>query len=292
MSQPKLHHYVPQFHLRRFMNVSGHLWLWDRDQDRTFSAKPRNVAAENSFYWLADLAEQGHDPLTMEKQLADLEGSSALITGQWIDYIRQMASEKRLVIFDEDRDIMSLYIATQFLRTADTRNTIAALYTKSENKTSVSNDEARKLHTHLMWDEESFQKLASRVYEAIWVFGHNTTDTPFVTSDNPVTFRTRDHAMWLKAEIYSSGTYIVFALTPDIVMYCFPREPPFERVIQFDCTISPVVFTQGMVNDENTGQVFMASRFVISSCNDFENVRNFARTIGTNIFARGRSHEP
>jgi len=52
MSDPKLHHYVPQFYLRRFCDAAGRLWAWDREADRVFIASPRSVAAERSFYYL------------------------------------------------------------------------------------------------------------------------------------------------------------------------------------------------------------------------------------------------
>jgi Protein of unknown function (DUF4238) len=82
MSAPKLHHYVSQFYLRRFTDSTGKLWVWDRKRDRVFSTRPTSVAAESNFYSLPYLSELGHDPLTMEKQFADLEGEVAAITGQ------------------------------------------------------------------------------------------------------------------------------------------------------------------------------------------------------------------
>jgi hypothetical protein len=68
MNVPKLHHYVPQFYLRRFTDAAGQLWLWDRDRDRVFRTRPNGVAAENYFYWHEELAALGHDPTEMEKQ--------------------------------------------------------------------------------------------------------------------------------------------------------------------------------------------------------------------------------
>jgi hypothetical protein len=88
MSDPKLHHYVPQFYLRRFCDASNRLWAWDRDRDRVFLTSPGSVAAERSFYYLDLLAEYGHDPLTMERQFASLEHEVACITSQWIEWIR------------------------------------------------------------------------------------------------------------------------------------------------------------------------------------------------------------
>jgi hypothetical protein len=40
-----------------------------------------------------------------------------------------------------------------------------------------------------------------------------------------------------------------------------------------------------MVESENTGQVFMATRFVFSNVNDFEKARDFADAIKTDRYA-------
>ncbi|WP_276571626.1 hypothetical protein [Bradyrhizobium sp. dw_78] len=40
-----------------------------------------------------------------------------------------------------------------------------------------------------------------------------------------------------------------------------------------------------MVESENSGQVFMASRFVLSNRADFDAERAFAPTIGSDIYA-------
>ena len=281
MGEAKLHHYVPQFYLRRFTGKSGRLWLWDRDRDRTFSAGPKKVAAEKHFYRLTELVEHGHDPLTMEKQFSDLEGQVALITGQWLDWLRQMEPREKIEVPEANRELVSLYLALQFLRTADSRETLAAVVENSEERDPISAEEKRHLHTDMLWNDKLFQGLADRLRDATWLFGRNATETPFVTSDNPVAFRTGDNSMRLKVGLYSAGTYVVFPLAPDIVMYCHPKEPPWEELAQFDLCLSPIVFTDGMVESENSGQVFMASRFVVSCRRNFVHERAFAETIGT-----------
>ncbi len=110
MSNPKLHHYVPQFHLRRFADPTGRLRVWDRENDKIFSARPGSVAAESNFYFLPELAEQGHDPLTMERQFADLEGEVSAITGQWLDWIRQGEPGDLLAVPDVNRELVSLFV--------------------------------------------------------------------------------------------------------------------------------------------------------------------------------------
>jgi hypothetical protein len=52
-----------------------------------------------------------------------------------------------------------------------------------------------------------------------------------------------------------------------------------------DTTVSPFEFTDGMVEHENAGQVYMASRFVVSPLDNFAFAREFAPTIGTDKYA-------
>lgn len=125
------------------------------------------------------------------------------------------------------------------------------------------------------------RSLVGRIERGAWVFGHNGTNTPFVTSDNPVAFRTADDTKWLRVALDSVGTYTIYPLAPDLLMYSFPDEPIHENLRKFDGARSPQAFTDGEVRFENTEQAFMASRFVLSPCNDFQDVRQFHATIGT-----------
>jgi hypothetical protein len=180
MGDPKLHHYVPQFYLRRFTDASGRLWLWNRDQDRVFRSRPAGVAAEKHFYRLTELVEHGHDPLTMEKQFSDLEGQVAPITDQWLDWLRQMEPGDNILIPDVNRELVSLYIALQFLRTADSREILAAFAKETECRERISAQEKRRLHTEMLWNDKLFQGLADRIRDATWLFGRNTTTIPFI----------------------------------------------------------------------------------------------------------------
>ena len=79
----------------------------------------------------------------------------------------------------------------------------------------------------------------------------------------------KDNAMWLKVGFLTEGTYAVYPLSPEIVMFCHEREY-WKAVEHLDGCLSPFLLTDEMVESENSGQVFMASRFVISSINNFE----------------------
>src|SRR4051794_10328708 len=198
MPDAKLHHYVPQFYLRRFADPSGRLWLWDRDRDRVFRAKPNGVAAENHFYYLEEMAERGHDPLLMEKQLSVIEGDAARIMDRWLEILRQCGAKEKISITDDERDDIAIYFATQFLRTADVRQIISEWADSHRDAGPLHSEERRKLHVSVLWDDQTFQWIKDRIYNSIWAFGRNHTSLPFFTSDNPIAFRTGDNSMWVK----------------------------------------------------------------------------------------------
>src|ERR1017187_6121757 len=162
MNAPRLHHYVPQFYLRRFTDASGQLWLWDRDRDRVFRTQPNKVAAENNFYWHEELAALGHDPLVMEKQFSQLEGEVAQITGQWLEWLRGMKPMEKLEVPDINRELVSLYIALQFLRTADARDILAAFADQNVYRKPVTEAEKRLLHLSMLWEDCIRDELAER----------------------------------------------------------------------------------------------------------------------------------
>lgn len=222
----------------------------------------------------------------MEGQLADLESDVSAVTGQWLGWIRDGEPGDALPVPEVNRQAISMFLVLQFLRTADARSILADI-AKAAGLALPSDEDVRALHTEMLWTEDLVLPLAERVERSTWLFARNTTATPFITSDNPVAWRTADNRMWLKAAIMMDGTYIVYPLAPDAVMYCYPDDGKWQdaKLSRFDCTISSVTLTDHMVQSENTGQVFMASRFIISSMADFTYEREFAKTIGTDTYA-------
>jgi hypothetical protein len=281
MTFPKLHHYVPRFYLERFTDAEGRLWTWDKTRDVSFLTSPSSVAAETHFYRQDDLAEAGHDLLTLEKQLADIEGEVSKITGQWIDWLSEIPQGETIQIPQVNREIVSLFLCLQYLRTLDAREILIALANFGRPLSAV---EKRYLHTTLLWDEATFRRVTDHFHNSTWIFGRNETPTPFVTSDNPITFRTPDNRQWVRAGVLGKGIYAAYPLSPAFILFCHDREH-WKALEKYDCSVSPVVFTEEMVEDENTGQVFMASRFVFSNVNDFEKARDFEEAIKTDRYA-------
>lgn len=286
MSKPKLHHYVPQCYLRRFANERGLIWVWDRDRDRVFQSQPNSVAAETHFYFVRELLELGHDPLTLESHLSELEGQFSLVSDQWLDWLGECEEGFRLPIPRGNRHVIALYIAVQILRTADQRQLFAGYMEEVLNLPKPTAEEERDNHIALIWDTDLAEKMASRIGKCSWVFIRNTTSTPFVTSDNPVAFRTQDNAMWVRLGHMLNGTYIVFPLSPTILLYCFPRRGRWKAIGRLNNRLMTGHFNDEMARDLNSAQAFMAARFLFSRDKNFDFERAFFKTIGTDVYRR------
>jgi len=310
MGTAKLHHYVPQFYLRRFADEHEKFWAWDKMRDKIFRTNPKRVGAGSNFY-----------PLTLEKQFADLEGQVSLITDQWLHWFRHAQHGDRIRIPNVNRRIVSLYIALQFCRTADARDIIVAIdglpsnpdmteemkwgtyllgawlvdvlmkNRKKSNRNAISEGRLSdrnesEIHTRWLWNLEMVHSIAKRIERSIWIFGRNLTGFPFITSDNPVAFHEGNTHRWVKVGFLARGAYPVFPLSPEIVMYCYDsKDPKYRALRKFGDTLSPVEFNVPLVEHDNAGQVFNAGRFVISPINDFNFVREFAQTIGSDRYA-------
>jgi hypothetical protein len=152
MNEPRRHHYVPQFHQRRFADGSGRFWVWDKTTDRVFASTPGSIALESDFYRLHEFEKLGYDPFTMEKQLSEMEGQMSSITERWLQRLRDIEPGQKIAISRPSRDIVSQFMAVQFLRTADTRDILCAIHDGDYPDTPLSSEEKANLHTELMWN--------------------------------------------------------------------------------------------------------------------------------------------
>jgi len=288
MSKAKHHHYVPRFYLSRFVHEDGFLWAYDKVSDHMFLTTPNNIARENNFYDVSDLIPPGEDGLLMEKQLAQIESEASKIMECWLHQVQQ---NREIVIPTVNREIMSLFLALQLLRTAEAREQLVqfAKATQSGAQMYDPRQDAQRLHTCFLWDENLVETYAQKFRECIWIFAHNNSDRPFYTSDHPVQIKSSENIwqLWPQA-VFQRGMYTVFPLTPDWILYC--KEPLYwKAVARFDQSVSPVTFTPEMVDHENFGQIGLSWRFVFG-CERLGTARKFcelhpaARDPGRNRF--------
>src|SRR5208282_3756441 len=101
MRSPKLHHYVPQFYLKRFTD-HGRFWAFDKVTNQSFPTNPKGIAAETHFYE-SPLLGKTNNALFIENSLADIEGDAATITGKWLTQLEQMKPLEKLEISETER---------------------------------------------------------------------------------------------------------------------------------------------------------------------------------------------
>lgn len=286
MSEPKLHHYVPRFYLKYFCDQSNRLWVWDKISRKVFCAAPNKVAAGTHFYRVPQFIGTEVDPLFLEKDLASLEAKTSQILQTCSVLLDTMEPLQYLQMGDEERWTLSSFIAVQFLRTAEQRDILALFALKNGfYKDGLSHEEKISLHAQMLCSGGLVEDIAQRVFDSVWIYARNRTITPFWTSDNPVAFKTGDNRMWLKGPgIFSSGSYVVFPITPFYVLYCKESEY-WSDLRELDSCLSPVELTDEMVQHENAGQVFMATRHVMSVSKEFSWADEFVKSIGTDMYA-------
>ncbi|MCL1489937.1 MAG: DUF4238 domain-containing protein [Pseudanabaena sp. Salubria-1] len=286
MSSPKLHHYVPRFYLKQFADKKECFWVWNKNTKKVFKGNPYGVAAEQHFYRVPEFIGSEYDPLFLEHNLSKLEFDTSIVMNKWLESLNSMQIMEKLLVTPEERRLLSVFISVQFLRTAQQRD-ILALFSKlvGQDKSDISPNEKINLHAYMLCSSGLVEEIAERIEKSIWLFSRNDTEIPFWTSDNPVCFKTGDNRMWLKGMgIMSEGSYIVYPINPHYVLYC--KEPNYWAMLKkLDCYLSPVKMTPDMIEHENAGQVFMATRFVISPNNNFSFANEFIETIGTDIYA-------
>jgi len=114
---PKLHHYVPQMHLRRFADGAGRLVTVDLARNSQCPQSVGDAAAQNYFYAFDD--DEGRRSMAVEQALSELEGVAA-------------AAIDRL-------------LAGDFPPTADTREAIAAFLGLQWTRTPRARDGTNRI---------------------------------------------------------------------------------------------------------------------------------------------------
>ncbi|MCY9666484.1 DUF4238 domain-containing protein [Paenibacillus alginolyticus] len=276
MSEAKFHHYVPRFYLSNFNNQSNKLWIYDKKENKVFTSAAENIAGVNHFYRLHEFELQGRDPLIMEKQFSALESEASNIMQDWF---RQLSySVDFIEIPDSNRDIMSLYMTLQLLRTMEARELLIQL-TEMNVDNYDAREDATSLHTAMLWNEDTFNPIKQQIYNCYWIFGVNKSNATFYTSDHPILIKTKDFKQWVVGpRVFDEGMSIVFPLSPTVVLYCY--EPSYWRKLQkLNNNVSSVEFTEDFANHENSGQVAMSNRFIFSSENNFDFAKELLQLI-------------
>jgi hypothetical protein len=107
MSNPKRHHYLPQFYLKGFCR-DEYLWVYDRKTNQVRRQTPINTAIQSHYYSVED--EDGEKNTEIESFLSQIEGLTKPI-------IQKVSNKDEISV--EEKEILSVFLAFLMNRVPD-----------------------------------------------------------------------------------------------------------------------------------------------------------------------------
>lgn len=190
------------------------------------------------------------------------------------------------VLSEEDMDYISLYLAIQTMRSKEFREQITELFerlpklliskfakTQEERDFAASldfkikNENHKKVyHAQFLTDPDAAVHMAEVFRNKLWMLGYNFTDTPFLTSDNPIVkFGHKENGGF-----NSEGIEIFFPINTNLVLimkdpsYFYYESEQHNHFIELDKITTDFI---------NSLQVQQSYRYVFSKTNDFKLVK-------------------
>lgn len=268
-------HYVPKLLLKKFSSKESFVWVYDKeDQKKNWKfIKERpitKVASEDYFYdKVKNVKEESY-----EYELRKIETDVAPVLDKIVQF------ENLSLLSEIEKEKISHFIMTQHLRTK---------YRQSEMK-NFTEDLSGKLNQHfktnadlhfdskVLWFSmlEDAKILSKFISNKIWFLGKS--DRLFFSSDNPVVLQnvTDENPLRGNLGFDSYGIEIYLPLNDSLIlcMYC-EKTLNFEGIDKFTENTPIIDFNYQNVLNVNSLQFFQSERFVISSQNNFEMIKEY-----------------
>lgn len=281
----KNQHTVSKSYLERFTFNGKNLYVFDKILKNVFSSNIKNIATKKYFYDIPkNVIPYGTDNQIIEKKILGYVDTNYKLG---IDQILRDIGEHGE--FNNNlKTKLSAFIFIQVYRTLHSKNNYkksiekelkedALEYLKNKGKDINSNDfevkcsdELAKLKLHrLMITPEIIDQVISVLNNFIWVVAYNTTNLPFWTSDNPVTFKKhKNHTYKCPTLYWPSSTEVALPLTPKHILIMLERSnnPQWKNN---DCKI--ILATYDNVIHYNSRYIGHYCRQIYSNTDNFSN---------------------
>lgn len=285
VNHPKRQHCVPQFLLRNFCDDNKKFYVFDKQKEYAFSSKPSAVIAESWFYDFVDSKGELH---TFEHVLAAHESTIAALFGSIID------RESIAHLTSMDRLDIAQFVAVLQYRVQAVRQRLNSLHDGIqrilEERGIDGADVAPKLsaqdiqHASLVQMHRAI-KNGRLLVKRRWMLQRAPNSTPFYISDNPVAMINYVEPRALKIDHHGVEIYLPISrqhtlyIVSDIVAMALLAGVAPEARDQAEAmrTGRADQLARENVEHQNALQVQHASRFVISSNNDFTVAREMIK---------------
>ena len=229
VEKKKRHHYVPRTYLRPFCDAGGRLHIYRKDAPETPLHQSPDCAAFRNHYYAQPLPQGGIDSNTLENFFSHVES-------KWPAIVERIVTRA-----DIQGDLEHIYnfIGLQRARVPASRDATEAMYAQSVKSTLRGLDAAGKLPPIPVGYENILDLVEISIDPHQSIYGmlgtirgagevmsrmrmgvlQNTTESPFLTSDNPV--------VWFDPSV-SDTDLRPYVLQPDgPVTLIFPVTPRF-----------------------------------------------------------------
>lgn len=166
MSQPRKHHFLPEFYLKGFC-PTGEMWVYDREKGQYRKLRPETVAIRKDFY-----SVEGPNG---EKDHAEVERRLGVIENQAAPAIRKLDAGSRLTL--RERYALALFAALlkfrtpTFERQTEEMNGLFADPEAAKELVAADVETARIRLTQAGYGGPMLPELARAVYEYIHAEG-------------------------------------------------------------------------------------------------------------------------
>lgn len=226
---PKTQHYVPQFVLKRFVTAKNkQIWVFDKRTGKKFRTSIKNIASENGFY---DFEFEGHK-LTLEVSLSKVDSQASKVIKKIVQ------NESLAVISNEEKHFLAQFLAIQFVRTRQLRETFRdfnelipkALQNRGLKQEDIQHfvdtDESNIIFQHIR-SIEDFGTYVPYFLDKIWILFKTNIKNPFYISDNPIVlqnFYTYGPLSNIGLAIKGIEIYFPLTNTLSLAMWCPSHE--------------------------------------------------------------------
>lgn len=229
MNKIKIQHYVPRFYLSNFSMINGKNYLincFSKSLPKKMIVNIRNICGEKYFYDISKDTNQ-----LIEKRLGNFESKFNLV------YNKVINIETLEYLTEDERITFAFFIATQWIRTKEQRETIKdmikqltkrlsreKLSEELEKQLKRANTEeySKELHLSLLEDLPEYVRI---ILSMKWILFKNKTSIPYWTSDHPINLY-NPIDLWPYGNIGLSckGIQIFFPLNSNIsICLCDPK---------------------------------------------------------------------
>lgn len=277
----KNQHYVPQFYLNYFANEKNKIFVYDKFDSKAFTSNARNLASEGYFYDIINGEMQ-----SIEKyQNTKYEEAFSNFLPNILD---KLEHQRYFKLKKYEKGEIASFLSYQYIRTKRFREESVRLFTSPDIYNSPAHFPPQIGHFILLSDplllKDIYSNLVDNYY---WIFGKNSTDKLFYTSDNPFVQRESIREIHIQqkkeyADFSLLSHEIAFPLTPKFIV-TFYKKKDYKNLRHFHRKI--IECDEDQIDWFNNMQIMKSYRQIYSQNNDFAFVENFMKIYKKNIDA-------